>query len=92
MHNEPVVEDSEASKSSLESCDTGSKKDCAGDLGKMGEPDKAGEQATDSLSLTNKLVDLEFDVDSHPHSLPSIQQVPEPEFLQPLSQDFECPL
>ena len=99
-HGKTVVEGTtEASESSFDSCGAASKKDCASDPDKQDDPDKTadknktGEQAADSLSVTtSKLVDLEFDVDSHPHSLSSIQQAPEPEFLQPLSQDFECPL
>ena len=93
-HGKTVVEGTtEASESSFDSCGAASKKDCASDPDKTADKNKTGEQAADSLSVTtSKLVDLEFDVDSHPHSLSSIQQAPEPEFLQPLSQDFECPL
>ena len=80
-----VLED-ESSKS-LDSA-AGSRGDGAKDSDKLVDE-------TTNLSLTAKLENLELNytcTDSRPHSLSALQQVPEPEFLQPLSEDFECPL
>ena len=84
---------------------TGTRGDGANDSDKVvDETGSRGDGANDSdkivnetanLSLAAKLenmVDMEFDTDSRPYSLSALQQVPEPEFLQPLSEDFECPL
>ena len=82
---EPVLE-GEASKCADSAA--GCKEDGSSDLAKVVD------EAT-NFSMTAKLekmVDMEFDMDSRPYSLSSLQQVPEPEFLQPLSKDFECPL